>query len=260
VAHSDSDFDSDGRPDLLWQHDDGFLHVWFMNGATRVGGQFLTPLRVDPTWQIADADDFDGDGQADLVWQHSPTGTLYLWRMQGARLALGTPLSPGAIDPAWRIAATGDFNRDGKADLLWQQLPSGNLMVWLMDGATLLASAALTPGQIDPEWRIVGTADFNHDGHIDILWQHIVTGGLTVWLMNGTLVGEFASMTPGNTDPAWRVAAVGDFDADTHADLVWQHQPTGQLSIWFMNGTARVRSESLSPGQVDPAWRIVGGK
>jgi glucose/arabinose dehydrogenase len=260
IAQSDSDFDDDGRPDLLWQHDSGFLHVWFMHGATRAGGDFLTPLRVDPTWQIADADDFNGDGQADLVWQHAPTGTLYLWLMQGRQLVAGVPLEPGSIDPAWRLAATGDFNRDGHADLLWQELPSGRLMVWLMDGAVRQSTATLTPGQIDPEWRIAGTADLNQDGHIDILWQHIVTGRLMAWLMDGTSVGEVASIAPDNTDPAWRLAAVADFDSDGLADFVWQHQTTGQLTIWYMNGSARIRSEPLTPGQVDPAWRIAGGK
>jgi hypothetical protein len=32
------------------------------------------------------------------------------------------------------------------------------------------------------------------------------------------------------------------------------------LTIWYMNGSARIRSEPLTPGQVDPAWRIAGGK
>ena len=260
IARSDSDFDDDGRPDVLWQHDSGFLYVWFMNGANRAGGDFLSPLRVDPAWQMADADDLDGDGQADLVWQHTATGSLYAWFMQGRRLGGGVPLSPAAIDPSWKLSATGDFNRDGATDLLFQQLPSGRLTVWLMNGTSRQAEVSLTPGEIAAGWRVAGTVDFNQDGHIDILWQHASTGALQAWLMDGTSVGELASIAPDNTDPAWRVAAVADFDNDTHADLIWQHQTSGQLRIWFMNGTVQTRSEPLNPGAVDPAWRIAGGK
>jgi glucose/arabinose dehydrogenase len=259
-ARSNADFDGDDRPDVLWQHEDGFLHVWFMNGASRAGGGFFQPLRVDPSWSIADADDFNGDRQADLVWQHEPSGALYVWFMQGTRLVSGQPLSPGTVDPTWRLAATGDFDRDGEVDLLFQEPASSRLVVWLMNGTSRQSDVPLSPAQIDAGWRVAGTADFNHDRHIDILWQHTPTGALLAWLMDGTSVGEVASVTPDNTDAAWRVAALADFDGDSHADLVWRHESTGDLRIWFMNGTVRTESGPLTPGQVDPAWRIAGAK
>jgi hypothetical protein len=231
-----------------------------MDGHVRRNGTYLTPLRVDPDWQIADADDFNGDGQADLLWQHQPTGTLYLWVMDGAELAQGLPLTPGSIEAGWRIGATGDFNRDGRTDILWQEVASGRLVAWVMDGTVRQSVLSITPAPTGPEWRVAGTGDFNQDGHIDIVFQHTGTGGLTVWLMNGATVGEVGAFTPANGDPAWRVVAVGDFNDDNHADLIWRHQTSEQLSIWYLSGLARTRVESLSPGQVDSAWRIVGGK
>ena len=31
------DFNGDGKPDLVWQHKDGWLSLWYMNGFTMLG-------------------------------------------------------------------------------------------------------------------------------------------------------------------------------------------------------------------------------
>ena len=78
--------------------------------------------------------------------------------------------------------------------------------------------------------------------------------------MNGLTLGLAASFTPDNVDPQWHVVAVGDFDRDGHADLVWQHATSSELLIWYLNETMRERSEFLVPQSVAPVWHIVGGK
>jgi hypothetical protein len=49
-----SDFNGDGKPDLLWRHQTaGHLVVWYMDGVTRVGGAALEPGQVDDvSWQV----------------------------------------------------------------------------------------------------------------------------------------------------------------------------------------------------------------
>ena len=39
----------------------------------------------------------------------------------------------------WVVQAVGDFNGDGKADILWRQNGTGNASIWLMNGGTVLA-------------------------------------------------------------------------------------------------------------------------
>jgi hypothetical protein len=48
------DFDSDGRPDILWHNrSTGALYVWFMKGTTQSSGAFLNPASVPNLfWQI----------------------------------------------------------------------------------------------------------------------------------------------------------------------------------------------------------------
>ena len=101
--------------------------------------------------------------------------------------------------PSWQIKGTGDFNGDGKSDILWQD-QDGTAAVWLMDGtnATFVGAIGHNPG---PTWQIKGTGDFNGDGKSDITWQHD-SGTPAVWLMDGTddtVVDAFGPFNPGAT-------------------------------------------------------------
>ena len=49
-----------------------------------------------------------------------------------------TPLDEiyvGTVDPAYDIVGTGDFDGDGKSDILWRHTTLGDVWIWLMDGA-----------------------------------------------------------------------------------------------------------------------------
>ena len=89
-------------------------------------------------------------------------------------------------------AKRGDFNGDGKADLLWRHAQSGEVQVWLMNGAAITASGS--PFTVpDPDWKIVGVGDLDGDGKADVLWRHAVTGQVYVWLMNGLSISSSGS-------------------------------------------------------------------
>ena len=47
-----TDFNGDGRPDLVWQHDSGALATWIMNGVTMSAGPPLLPGSAPAAWRI----------------------------------------------------------------------------------------------------------------------------------------------------------------------------------------------------------------
>jgi hypothetical protein len=59
----------------------------------------------------------------------------------------------GLVDIGWTIAETGDFNADGKSDILWRHT-SGDTVIWFMNGSQISSTASL--GVISISWTIQG--------------------------------------------------------------------------------------------------------
>jgi hypothetical protein len=58
----------------------------------------------------------------------------------------------GNPGPSWHSVGTGDYNGDGKSDILWQN-DSGQASIWLMNGTTPV-SEVLVGSNPGPSWHI----------------------------------------------------------------------------------------------------------
>src|SRR5262249_7301211 len=85
-------------------------------------------------------DDFSGNAMSGVLWRQGTTETFVQWSMNGPTITasqtntyLGTPIQPDAF---WNELGTGDFNGDGRTDILWQH-NDGALTIWTMNGSVI---------------------------------------------------------------------------------------------------------------------------
>lgn len=100
-------------------------------------------------------------------------------------------------------------------------------------------------------WIVLGTGDFNQDGHPDILWHNGSSGISQVWFMNDRSRIDAQDTDHVNlnvTDASgWLAAAVIDFNLDGHPDILWHNGTTGDNHVWFMNGVSRIGTSMFGP-------------
>ena len=77
-------------------------------------------------------------------------GTVGIWLMNGVTSSRRRGRPNGG--PTGTIEGTGDFNGDGKADILWQH-DNGTIGIWLMDGSTC-SRRQWSAVQSRPDWHI----------------------------------------------------------------------------------------------------------
>ena len=248
---------------------------WF-NGTTRqvasweLVGSTVTATRLfnggvpaAAVWTPVGAGDLNADGTPDIVWRHAD-GTLAAWMMQDG-IAIATQFlvltggtTPLVVDPEWQIGGVGDLNADGSADLVWKH-QDGSVAVWFMRGFSVLQTALLSiPSVTDANWQIAAAGDLDADGHADIVWQHLTTGAVAAWFMDGNHVRltRLLSFSVAS-DVAWRVRAAADVNNDGYADLLWQHAD-GRLAVWQMQGIDVSSTGYLSIAVVDAVWTVFG--
>jgi hypothetical protein len=155
----------------------------------------------------------------------------------------------------WLPTIKGDFDLDGKPDLLWRNTSSGANLLWYMNGATRIGSATLN-AVADLNWAIVGTGDFNGDGKPDILWRNTSNGMNVVWYMNGaTRIGAATLNTV--ADLNWAIVGTDDFNGDGKPDILWRNTSNGMNVVWYMNGATRIGAATLNTVP-DRNWVVVG--
>jgi hypothetical protein len=173
----------------------------------------------------------------DVIWEEPVVGWAQVWYLTCPPCSPPDAASNLTEANPWNIVGIGDFNGDGTPDVVWQDPVSGAVQVWYLGGplgTTLIGAADIT---VKNPWRVVSVADFNQDGHPDLLWQDPVNGFSQVWYLSGsqgtTLIGA-ADLD--KTNP-WNIVGTGDFNNDGFPDVLWQDPVSGTVQIWYMGGT-----------------------
>ena len=169
------------------------------------------------------------------------TGTFGLTRL--------TPdLSVGA---APRAIATGDFNGDGKLDIVTANFQSDNISVGIGQGNGSFTRTNIG-GFIGPAG--VTVADVNGDGKSDLVVSNYAGNSVSVLLGNGN--GTFAAPVSRAVGNHPYHAAVADVTGDGKLDIIVANSGAFTLSVLAGNGDGTFAAQTLVTRPTSPGFVI----
>src|SRR5262249_17858394 len=98
------DVSGDGRPDIVWQRDDGEVMAWVMKGTHQTAVRTMLTV-ADTRWRIRAGGDFGSTADVDLIWRHmAPDGALVATFLSQTTVTGASLLVPPAVpDLTWDI-------------------------------------------------------------------------------------------------------------------------------------------------------------
>ena len=256
VGDARNDFNGDGFSDLLFRHSSGLVTDWLGIASGGFVGNFGNfGATVDASWQIAGTGDFNGDGRDDVLWRHS-SGLVTDWLGRGNGGFTDNFANAATYSVAsHQVAGTGDFNGDGKDDIVWR-FDGGAVATWLGEDDGGFDIFRYVSANVDVSWKIVGTGDFNGDGRDDILWRHS-SGLVSEWLgtLNGGFSDNFANASA-SVATSWHIAGIGDFNGDGKDDILWRHD-SGFITNWLAEADGGFTPNNGNAwSSADASWQV----
>src|SRR4051812_40132418 len=194
----------------------------------------------------------------DLLWFNFTSGEVSTWVLDGHGTVLGAQPLDWRCDAAsgcaaqWRPLGSGDMNDDGAQDVVWYNATTGEISSWLVNGAGTVVTSQPVDWHCDTgsgcaaSWKPVGLADFDNDGHQDLMWFNKTTGEVSSWLLNGygnvlrAQSVDWRCTVGSGCANQWRPVSVGGMKNDGRQDVMWINPSTGELSSWLLNGYGNV--------------------
>jgi hypothetical protein len=130
--------------------------------------------------------------------------------------------------------AVGDFNNDGRLDIVVANSGTNNVGIFLSNGIGTFSNQTMYSTYGDSQPNSVAVLDFNNDTRLDIAVANYGSNSLGVFFGYGN--GSFASQLIFNTgfDSYPFALAVGDVNNDNLTDIIATNNGYGNIDILFM--------------------------
>ncbi len=243
------DFNGNGTTDVVGvEQETGKLFLYPGDGKGSIGGG-STRKEIGTNWntmQDLAAGDFDGDGKTDLVAVENSTGKLFLYPGDG-KGGIGGGSTRKEIGTNWntmRGLTAGDFDGDGKTDLLAIENSTGKLFLYPGDGKGSIGGGS-TRKEIGTNWNTMqdlAAGDLNGDGKTDVVGVEQETGKLFFYPGDGKggIGGGSTRKEIGTNWNSMRELTMGDFDKDGKADLLAVENSTKKLFFYAGDGKGSI--------------------
>ena len=172
-----------------------------------------------------------------MLLRHASTSRWTYYPLNGRRVLSGRGGASLTSNQAWAVAGIGDFNGDGRDDVLMRRTDNGRWTYYPMSGRRPLSGRGGVSLTSNLAWAVAGIGDFNGDGRDDVLLRHASTRRWTYYPLNGRRVLSGRGGVPLSNNPAWGVAGVGDFNGDRRDDVLLRHSD-GRWHYYPLDGRA----------------------
>ena len=192
----------------------------------------ITPTQVAPSSEFARAT-LKTIAKAKVIV--FPAAVLMLCWGFSVESAMAQSFAPGVTYGTGSFpqsVAVGDFNGDGKADLVTANFSGNSVSVLLNNGDGTFAAKVDYATGMHPFSVAVG--DFNNDGKPDLATANFSSNTVSVLINNGS--GTFAAKVDYVTGAGPFAVAVGDFNLDGKLDLAATNRSSGTVSVFLNNG------------------------
>jgi hypothetical protein len=231
------DMDGDGSLDVVISNDRPDPGLVYLNDGTghfRVGSSYG---KGEWSTRNASVADLNNDGRPDIiVANRSNDATPNFICLNQGKGMFGADCLPVAPYPTTTITAA-DFNKDGLLDLVAPHRNGGQAYVYLAGPKATYSDARRIPfGPKRAATRIAESADFNHDGLMDIVAID-EDAGASIYF--GQENGSFANgVSLGHSKIVPYALIVGDLDRDGTPDIVVGNIEAPSV-IYFNDGSGR---------------------
>lgn len=253
------DFDGDGRDDLLCHNSFGRSYIDYANTSGNLWGTNWSRTTGDTDWcRISSSQkllvaDFNGDDRDDLLC-HNSAGHSFIDYANSSGQFLGTNWSRSApdTDDSWcRLSSsiellTGDFNGDGRDDLLCSSRTNGKK--WI-DYASSTGKFTGTNWHRSSGWCYGSTAtlltgDVNGDGRDDLLCHYRSSGSVRVFKAeSGRFEGSSFWKDFDFCQGSGQDVSIGEVNGDTRADMLCFDRDAATVEVLY--GTPGAKLERV---------------
>jgi hypothetical protein len=237
------DFNGDGKADLAVTSSAGAVSIMIAKGS----GGFQAPVSVTvgmaPVAIVTG--DFNSDGKLDLAVANANSNNISVLLGNGdGTFKAAVNYAAGGTPAALVI---GDFNGDGNPDLAAANGLGAGAAVLLGNGDGSFRAPVVYAAGVSA--NSLAVADFNGDGKADLA----VTTGNTGFTTSASRIRAAAGNNVLIYQGSAAAAAPADMNGDGKSDILWQQPDSGELWVWYMNGTATIGAAGLNGGT---SWRV----